>query len=385
MTSETVRRSSRLLAAGYYKEDGTPHLSYNERLFKVFKKRRSYSYDDDSMSSYSSQEFNYFGGYCQNFIQYTRDDSEDIPLLVQNNETQTTWTGSLHKRDTETQTTQTWTQHSETQTPRCTTGNMQTQTIPAARTTWSSLWLKISCFLLMLLLNFGLTHVYLKFGVQQESSRNQPWDDMVFPRANTFPNFALESLGASVLGHLSSDTYHPQDNTGYIWDDRIHRLYAYQKQRTVIQGHPWLNPGECWPFAGEQGHLFISLSHPVSITHVTLGHITKSKSPNGHIASAPREFSVYGFTTTDEEGVFLGRQVYNPDGAEQQTFAMPNHDKGVFRYVKVMIENNWGNSDHTCLYSFKVHGAAVCSALGAGGLLATPKLPSVIDRPLQVS
>lgn len=37
-------------------------------------------------------------------------------------------------------------------------------------------------------------------------------------------------------------------------------------------------------------HLFMSLSHPVSITHVTLSHITKSQSPNGHISSAPWEF-----------------------------------------------------------------------------------------------
>lgn len=59
------------------------------------------------------------------------------------------------------------------------------------------------------------------------------------------------------------------------------------------QGHSSLHPGQCWCFSGHRGHLFMSPSHPVSITHMTLDHITKSPSPNGKISSAPREFSIY--------------------------------------------------------------------------------------------
>lgn len=59
------------------------------------------------------------------------------------------------------------------------------------------------------------------------------------------------------------------------------------------QGISSLKPGQGWCFPGSKGHLFVYLSHPISITHVTIGHITKSQSPYGHISSAPRTFSVY--------------------------------------------------------------------------------------------
>ncbi|XP_074523617.1 SUN domain-containing protein 3-like [Halichoeres trimaculatus] len=170
------------------------------------------------------------------------------------------------------------------------------------------------------------------------------------------PNFALESQGARVIADLSSDTHWTKERTWNILDILTYNWYSEKKHRTVIQGRPSLNPGECWPFKGDQGHLFISLSHPVNISHVTLGHITERQSPTGTIPSAPREFSVYGFTTTDDKGVFLGGHVYERDGPAYQTFTMPNPNIGVFGYVKLVIENNWGEKNHTCVYTFKVHG-----------------------------
>ncbi|XP_031153777.2 SUN domain-containing protein 3-like [Sander lucioperca] len=81
----------------------------------------------------------------------------------------------------------------------------------------------------------------------------------------------------------------------------------------------------------------------------------KKQSPYESISSAPREFSIYGMRTTDEEGTYLGTLVYDEDGAAFQTFKLPNPDKGIFRYVKLQIDSNWGNIDYTCLYSFMVH------------------------------
>ncbi|XP_078135361.1 SUN domain-containing protein 3-like [Sander vitreus] len=169
-------------------------------------------------------------------------------------------------------------------------------------------------------------------------------------------NFALESQGARILHDLSSDTYWPP-GLETIWD-QIHKwLYSSKARRSVIQGHLSLIPGQCWPFSGDRGHLVIALSHPVSITSVTLGHITKYQSPYEYISSAPREFSIYGIRTTDEEGTYLGTLVYDEDGAAFQTFKLPNPDKGIFRYVKLQIDSNWGNIDYTCLYSFRVHNS----------------------------
>ncbi|XP_032358971.1 SUN domain-containing protein 2 [Etheostoma spectabile] len=153
-------------------------------------------------------------------------------------------------------------------------------------------------------------------------------------------NFALESQGARVLHYLSSDTLWPP---GFgIWDKIYSWSYSSKTQRRVIQGQSSLLPGQCWPFSGDQGHLFISLSHPVSITSVTLGHITKSQSPYESIASAPRKFSIYGMRTATEEGTYLGTLVYDQDGAAFQTFRLPNPDKGVFRYVKLQIDTKLG-------------------------------------------
>ncbi|XP_023251323.1 SUN domain-containing protein 3-like [Seriola lalandi dorsalis] len=215
----------------------------------------------------------------------------------------------------------------------------------------------VSCFFLSLLLAFEITdmHVQLKKTLEEVQSLRQQIN-MPVHLADTIPNFALESQGATVLHNLSTDTYWPLKHIGLMWDRIFHWDYSTKRQRQVIQGHTSLHPGQCWCFSGDNGHLFISLSHPISITHVTLGHITKSQSPYGYIASAPREFSIYGMRTVDEEGSYLGTLAYDQDGAAFQTFKLPNPDSGVFRYVKLQIENNWGNVDNTCLYSFRVHG-----------------------------
>ncbi|XP_051273908.1 SUN domain-containing protein 3-like [Dicentrarchus labrax] len=192
--------------------------------------------------------------------------------------------------------------------------------------------------------------------IQQEMQLLRQRMNTFAPLADTTPNFALESQGARVKHYLSSDSYWPQEDVGIMWNRIFYWWYSAKAQRHVIQGYSSLKPGKCWSFAGERGHLFISLSHPIFITNVTLGHITKSQCPHGYIASAPREFSIYGMRNTDEEGTFLGQQVYDQDGEAFQTFALPNPDIGVFSHVKLQIENNWGNVDHTCVYSFRVHG-----------------------------
>ncbi|XP_028450151.1 SUN domain-containing protein 2-like [Perca flavescens] len=177
----------------------------------------------------------------------------------------------------------------------------------------------------------------------------------LIPMADTMPNFSLESQGATVLHHLSSDTYHTQPPLVTLWG--IPLWYPPANPRTVIQGHSsLLTPGRCWAFAGRRGHVFITLSHPVTITHVTLGHITSMQSPAGFAYSAPREFSVYGVKKVDSEATRLGTFVYDPNGESLQTFKLPGHKKVVFSFVKLQIESNWGHPEYTCVYNFRVHG-----------------------------
>lgn len=161
---------------------------------------------------------------------------------------------------------------------------------------------------------------------------------MFAPLADTIPNFALESQGARVQSHLSSDIYWPQMDTGLMRRMLCLDFRPTIKQR-VIQGHSSLRPGDCWCFLGDRGHLFVSLSHPISITHVTLGHISKRQSPTGSTGSAPREFSVYGVNMSNEE-TFLGTLTYDQDGAAFQTFKVNNLNR-VFNHVRLQVENNW--------------------------------------------
>ncbi|XP_056871377.1 SUN domain-containing protein 2-like [Takifugu flavidus] len=172
------------------------------------------------------------------------------------------------------------------------------------------------------------------------------------PNANFWTNFALEFHGAKVYKKRSSSTYER------IAGIKILGIQLFSKvvPVTVIQGqHPPI-PGNCWSFPGSHGNLFIELSHNITVSHVTLDHISKSVSPIDTIPSAPRHFVVYGLQSLDEKAVHLGKFIYDLDGNPTQTFAVKDHDSIPFKYVDLRIESNYGHADYTCLYGFRVHG-----------------------------
>ncbi|XP_067463534.1 SUN domain-containing protein 3-like [Thunnus thynnus] len=340
---EMLRRSIRLQEAGYYTEEGTPSVSYKEILYRIFRRRKSPNgVQHDLVGDFTPDHQD-----ISNYVDMLENE-ENIPQIHQ---------PTTHHRGI--QATDTWA--TETTTTRW-------------RTTWKTLRkggnngrtsrkfsLRIICsFILFFLLAFGITN-YIQLHseireLQQELHSLQHQVNMFLPQAHDIPNFALESQGARVLSDKSSDTYWPQENIGILWDRLFSWWCSFTTQRQVIQGHTSLHPGKCWSFSGEQGHLFVFLSHPIYVTHVTLGHIRASQSPSGIIASAPRKFSLHGMTTEDDEGTYLGTWVYDRDGVSFQTFKLADPDVGVFRYVKLQVENNWGNIDNTCVYSFRVHG-----------------------------
>ncbi|XP_069567634.1 SUN domain-containing protein 3-like [Brachyistius frenatus] len=102
--------------------------------------------------------------------------------------------------------------------------------------------------------------------------------------------------------------------------------------------------------------MLILLSQPLTISHVTLGHISRLQSPDDFLSSAPRTFTVYGLRTEVGEQIRLGTFVYNRAGESLQTFELPDLKKDVFRFVKLHIDDNWGHENYTCLYNFRVHG-----------------------------
>ncbi|KAM4568298.1 SUN domain-containing protein 1-like [Fundulus diaphanus] len=177
--------------------------------------------------------------------------------------------------------------------------------------------------------------------------------DYLLPPADLLPNFALESLQARILHQMTSDTYQSRE-TRSLCGLAIRRPAV--GPTIVIQGKSHLLPGQCWAFAGSQGRLSIALPYKVSISHVTLAHIPKMLSPTGTIPSAPKEFSVYGKNDLADEGSLLGTFLYNEDGDQLQTFKLPDHKIGAFTYISLQVKSNWGHSEYTCLYGFRVHG-----------------------------
>ncbi|CAG12534.1 unnamed protein product, partial [Tetraodon nigroviridis] len=173
------------------------------------------------------------------------------------------------------------------------------------------------------------------------------------PVADRMADFALESQGASVISSRCSQTYTCPSPSLTLFG--IPLWSSYRSPRTAIQGSP-ITAGTCWSFAGAEGTLAVSLSHPVKITHVTVDHLSRYNSPTGDIKSAPKDLEVYGMKTRAGEGTFLGRFRYDKLGESTQTFSLPKPTEEVYEMVELRVLSNWGQKEYTCLYRFRVHG-----------------------------
>ncbi|XP_038275196.1 SUN domain-containing protein 1 isoform X29 [Dermochelys coriacea] len=166
-------------------------------------------------------------------------------------------------------------------------------------------------------------------------------------------DFALESGGGSILSTRCSETY--ETKTALISLFGIPLWYFSQSPRVVIQ--PDIYPGNCWAFKGSQGYIVVRLSMMIYPTAFTLEHIPKTLSPTGNITSAPKDFSVYGLEDEyQEEGTLLGQYVYDQGGESLQMFQVTEKNENVFQIVELRIFSNWGHTEYTCLYRFRVHG-----------------------------
>lgn len=164
---------------------------------------------------------------------------------------------------------------------------------------------------------------------------------------------------------------------------------------------PGVSPGQCWAFVGAKGFLVLKLSNTIRVTGFTMEHLPKSLSEDGHIRSAPKDFSVwvsriisilieYKFRflyffyilnqglkhETDSDGQLLGKYQFANDGPSLQYFSAvvrncfflfcfinnnSNFDgfqktEDPFSIIELRIESNHGHGEYTCLYRIRVHG-----------------------------
>ncbi|NWH57907.1 SUN2 protein, partial [Geococcyx californianus] len=166
-------------------------------------------------------------------------------------------------------------------------------------------------------------------------------------------DYALESAGASVINTRCSETYDMR--TALLSLFGIPLWYQSQSPRVILQ--PDVNPGNCWAFRGSQGFAVIRLSSIIHPTAVTLEHVPKALSPQGDIASAPRDFAVYGLKEEEEEeGRLLGQFTYDRDSDPIQTFYFNADSMGTYQLMELRVLSNWGHPEYTCIYRFRVHG-----------------------------
>lgn len=201
------------------------------------------------------------------------------------------------------------------------------------------------------------------------------------------PDYALYSGGGRVIPSLTSETYRARPDT------LGQRVLAWATGSQPMPGrppvtalHPDTSVGSCWPFAGRRGQLGVLLSRRIVPDEIVLEHITSDVALDGSVASAPRDFEVWG--VLDDHDSVERLQRYREQSTHDEVASVPpspNHvllASGTFdakaqdrtlmqrfpvsaatrelqlpvSIVILKVLDNHGDDHFTCLYRFRLHG-----------------------------
>ncbi|XP_076155181.1 SUN domain-containing protein 2-like [Alosa pseudoharengus] len=163
-------------------------------------------------------------------------------------------------------------------------------------------------------------------------------------------DYALESLGATVIRSRCSETYRTRSPCYSLFGMPL--WYASESPRTVIQ--PEMHPGKCWAFKGSEGFLTIALC--VCVCLCVRVCVPACLCVCVCVVCFLVLFQGLSGFDEQEEGKFQGRFTYDSDGEPIQTFELPDSVKDVYRAVQLRVLSNWGNPEYSCVYRFRVHG-----------------------------
>ncbi|TCD69378.1 hypothetical protein EIP91_007934 [Steccherinum ochraceum] len=210
-------------------------------------------------------------------------------------------------------------------------------------------------------------------------------------------DFAMHSSGARIIPALTSDTFEVRPSTtfGQVVGMITGNGYAIGRAPVTILNHE-NHDGYCWPFAGTQGQVGVALSAPALITDITIDHVALDIATD--IRSAPRQMEVWGLVEgqdnlekvmawwaqkaaareaageapPDEYADYPSTLPRSPSyiriasftydihaPKHIQTFPVDQEIKtlGVdFGVVVLVVNNNWGKDEYTCVYRMRVHG-----------------------------
>ena len=216
------------------------------------------------------------------------------------------------------------------------------------------------------------------------------------------PDFALYSAGAQIIPSLTSTTY------GISPDGVVGKAIGFITGSGYATGlspinalHPQNYAGRCWPFQGSEGQLGVKLALRAYVSDITIDHVAKEVAFD--LRSTPRQMEVWGLVEGQENlakvaGWLADRRRRRSDAFESGLTADPKDEEwevpehlskdaqyipiskflydvhstrniqtfpadpevralGVdFGVVVLVVKNNWGRPEYTCLYRFRVHG-----------------------------
>jgi hypothetical protein len=169
-------------------------------------------------------------------------------------------------------------------------------------------------------------------------------------------DFALETSGAQVLSIRCSKTFEKYGTQYSVFGIPFWR--STTSPRSVIQQNK--APGECWPFVGAQGHLVIKLSQQIVPNNFSYEHIPIQISRDGNLSTAPKQFEVRSLDyEEDSSGELLGRYLYESNGEPLQFFSVQHPNPKPTQFIELVVMDNHGHPEYTCLYRFRVHGERI--------------------------
>lgn len=161
-------------------------------------------------------------------------------------------------------------------------------------------------------------------------------------------DFALLSMGSRVIASLTSPTF--RQSGGFLSELFQIRSKGKPPKVALIAEN---SLGNCWAFRGSLGSLVVALGVPIIPTHFSIDHVPAGLQVDR--SSAPKRFKVFGLNSPRDSDFLLGQYEYRLDGTPVQTFAAQFLPGAPVKLVKLVILDNHGREDYTCLYRFRVH------------------------------
>ena len=197
------------------------------------------------------------------------------------------------------------------------------------------------------------------------------------------------------LGQISTEYTSPTlSSVDSLKDSAIpHGQKAIAHQPSVVL-QPVLEPGKCWAFSGNRGHIGVTFLHSTEIHYIDLEHISPSLVGSG--ASAPKTGVLWALVGNQEarrlRPHLSSNELWSSVGHDRPiipTFATSYKEDGLFfpllafsynvsssvrsqrfsvnrnilslhlchvRAVVLDIHENWGDKRKTCVYGLRVYG-----------------------------